>query len=188
MEIILASNSPRRKEILSMLNYEFNVIVSNCNEDIDLLGSDLVLELSKRKAEAVFINNKDKIVIGSDTIVYLNNKVYGKPKDKMDAFNMLKELSNKTHEVITGVTIMSNNNIDSFYDTAYVTFKDLTDKEIFDYIDTLEPMDKAGAYGIQGLGRNLIKEFKGDFYTIMGLPSVILKEHLDNFIKNENKK
>lgn len=182
MDLILASNSPRRKEILESLGLSFRIIPSKTDEDINLLGSDLVMELSKRKALEVFNKNKDSIVIGSDTIVYMNDKVYGKPKNETDAFNMLKELSGKTHEVITGVTIISKNKIDTFYDKAYVTFKDLTDNMIYDYIKTKEPMDKAGSYGIQGEGMKLIKEYNGDFYTIMGLPKTLINSHLKPFL------
>ena len=118
------------------------------------------------------------IIIGSDTIVYINKEILGKPKDSTDAYNMLKKLSNKTHKVITGVAIIKDSHIESFTDVAKVTFKKLTDEEIYEYIDTKEPMDKAGAYAIQGIGSKFIKKVKGDFYTVMGLPKEALTKKL----------
>ena len=183
MEIILASNSPRRKEILESLGYTFRIAPSDIDENINLTGELLVCELAKRKALRIFEYNKNSIVIGSDTIVYFNNKVYNKPKSEEECYFMLKSLSGKTHEVITGVYIASNKECISFYDKAYVTFKELSDQEIYDYIKTKEPFDKAGGYAIQGIGKSLIKEFKGDFYTIMGLPKDLVDYHLKRIIE-----
>lgn len=185
MEIILASNSPRRKEILESLGYKFRVAPTDIDENINLKGEKLVCELAKRKALRIYDYNKDSIVIGSDTIVYYNNKVYNKPKSEEECYFMLKSLSGKTHEVITGVYIASNKEHISFFDKAYVTFKELSDKEIYDYIKTKEPFDKAGGYAIQGIGNKLIKEYNGDFYTIMGLPKDLVNSHLKRLLENE---
>ncbi|MCR5308383.1 MAG: Maf family protein [bacterium] len=183
MDIILASNSPRRKEILESLGYKFRIAPSDIDENIDLKGELLVCELAKRKALRIYDYNKDSIVIGSDTIVYLNGKVYNKPKNEEECYYMLKSLSGKTHEVITGVYIASNKEHISFYDKAYVTFKELTDPDIFNYMKTKEPFDKAGGYAIQGEGSKLIKEYKGDFYTIMGLPKDLVNSHLKRLLE-----
>ena len=185
MEIILASNSPRRKEILESLGYKFRIAPSDIDENIDLNGELLVCELAKRKALRIYEYNKDSIVIGSDTIVYFNNKVYNKPKNEEECYFMLKSLSGKTHEVITGVYIASKIECISFFDKAYVTFKELSDQEIYDYIKTKEPFDKAGGYAIQGIGNALIKEYKGDFYTIMGLPKDLVNSHLKRLLDNK---
>ena len=184
MDIILASNSPRRKEILESLGYKFRIAPSDIDENINLKGEKLVCELAKRKALRIFEYNKDSIVIGSDTIVYYDGKVYNKPKSEEECYFMLKSLSGKTHEVITGVYIASSKECISFYDKAYVTFKNLSDEEIFDYIKTKEPFDKAGGYAIQGIGSRLISEYKGDFYTIMGLPKDLVNSHLKRLLED----
>lgn len=180
--IILASNSPRRREILTSLNINFKCFPADVDENIDLKGNEMVMELARRKAQKVFQSHPEDIILGSDTIVMLNDKIYGKPKDRDDCFNILKELSNKTHSVITGVCIMKRDKTVLFYDEAFVTFKNLEDSDIYDYINTKEPFDKAGGYAIQGIGKRLIKEYKGDFYTIMGLPKEMVRKELKRFV------
>ena len=172
MRLILASGSPRRKEILSYLNIPFEVIVSSFEEKIDENKSleEEIKRLSIGKATTVFKGNKDAIVIGADTIVTINSKVLGKPKDKEDAYQMLKLLSGNKHTVITGVTIISKEKADTFASLSDVYFNRLTDEEIKGYIATNEPMDKAGAYAIQGVGSKFINKIDGDYYAIMGLP------------------
>ena len=182
MELILASNSPRRKEILESLGYKFRIAPADIDENIDLKGEMLVCELAKRKALRIFEYNKDSIVIGSDTIVYYDNKVYNKPKTEEECYYMLKSLSGKTHEVITGVYIASSKEHISFFDKAYVKFKELSDEEIFNYIKTKEPFDKAGGYAIQGKGFDLVDSFKGDIYTIIGLPKDLVNSHLKRLL------
>lgn len=182
MGIILASNSPRRKEILESLGYSFKCSPSNIDENIDLKGERLVCELAKRKCLSIYELYKDSIVIGSDTIVYYDGKVFNKPKNEEECYLMLKTLSGKTHEVITGVYIASKKEHISFYDKAYVKFKDLTDEDIFNYIKTKEPFDKAGGYAIQGKGFDLVDSYMGDLYTIIGLPKDLVDYHLKRLL------
>ncbi len=188
MDIILASGSPRRFELLKQIGLEFKVITSEADEnyDKDRSPADIVMELSLRKAEAVFTDNlphKDTVVIGSDTIVVHKGSILGKPADRDEAFNMLTELSGDVHQVYTGVTLyyFKDNRIfiESFADKADVHFRKLSEKEIKKYIDSGEPMDKAGAYGIQGKGAILVEKIEGDFYTIVGLPVVRVYESLE---------
>ncbi|MBP5444758.1 MAG: septum formation protein Maf [Acholeplasmatales bacterium] len=182
MDIILASNSPRRKEILESLGYKFRIAPADIDENIDLTGERLVCELAKRKALRIYNYNKDSIVIGSDTIVYYNGKVYNKPKSEEECYFMLKSLSGKTHEVITGVYIANPFEPISFFEKAYVTFRELTDEEIYNYIKTKEPFDKAGGYAIQGVGNSLVESYKGDLYTIIGLPKDLVNSHLKRLL------
>lgn len=170
--IILASKSPRRKELMELLKIPFEIIVSDIDEQIDY-NNDLVKEIEKlsyQKASAVYKDNKDALVIGSDTIVKIGNDVLGKPHSLDEARKMLKELSDNTHEVVTGVTIIYKDEIDTFSSVAEVTFYPLSDEEIEEYIHTNEPMDKAGSYAIQGDGAKFIKSINGDYYSIVGLP------------------
>ncbi|MBE6760716.1 MAG: septum formation inhibitor Maf [Ruminococcaceae bacterium] len=168
--LILASNSPRRKELLSMLGYEFCVKASDCDENTTITNpAELVKELSLRKAKAVEINKEDTI-IGSDTVVAINDKILGKPTDKKDAIDMLKMLSGKTHTVYTGITILNNITEITECISCDVTFKNMTDEEIKMYVDSGEPMDKAGAYGIQGKGSAFVEKINGDYFAVVGFP------------------
>ena len=182
MEIILASNSPRRKEILESLGYKFRIAPSDIDENINLTGERLACELAKRKALRIYEYNKESIVIGSDTIVYFNGVVYNKPKSEEECYFMLKSLSGKTHEVITGVYIASKYDHISFFDKTYVTFKELSDEDIYNYIRTKEPFDKAGGYAIQGIGKCLVDKYEGDIYTIIGLPKDLVNSHLKRLL------
>lgn len=170
--VILASKSPRRQELLKYIIEEFEIQVSETDEIIDpeLSSEDLVMELALEKADVVSKLNKDAIVLGFDTLVILDGKPLGKPIDYEDAFNMVKALSNRSHKVVTGCAIVHGDYIDKFYDEAIVTFNEMTDEEIHEYLDTKEPFDKAGAYGIQGFGARYIKSVNGDYYSVMGLP------------------
>ncbi|MDO4500390.1 MAG: Maf family protein [Erysipelotrichaceae bacterium] len=172
MKLILASGSPRRKELLSNLNIPFDIIVADIDESIDhsIPLRKEIERLSYEKAYAVFKDHEDSTVIGSDTIVTLNEKHLGKPKNEEDAFNMLKELQNNKHAVITAVSIISKDKVDTFSVVSDVYFNEMSDEEIREYIKTGEPMDKAGAYAIQGIGSKFIKKIDGDYYAIMGLP------------------
>lgn len=176
--IILASNSPRRKELLSMLGYEFKVMPANCDENIKIKNpKNLVKKLSFLKASCIKTENED-IVIGSDTVVAVRNKILGKPKDTEDASNMLKYLSGKSHTVYTGVTIIKNDTCITKCISSKVKFRKITDQEILDYIKTNEPMDKAGAYAIQGKGSAFVKSIKGDYFSIVGFPCSFIDETL----------
>lgn len=182
--IILASKSPRRRELMEMLKLPFEVIVSDIDERIDY-DNDLVKEiesLSYRKAYAVYKDHQDALVIGSDTIVKIGNDVLGKPRSIEHARNMLKELSGRTHEVVTGVTIICASQVETFSSVAEVTFYPLTEEEIDEYLETNEPMDKAGSYAIQGDAAKFIRSINGDYYTIVGLPIAELYHRLKKYL------
>lgn len=181
--LILASKSPRREKILSDAGIKFIVKPSNVNEEIglELAPEKLAVELAWMKAKHIANLYPNEIVIGADTIVAIDEKSLGKPKDEKDAYQILKLLSNRTHTVFTGVAIVKGDKVRCFVSHAIVTMRNLTDTKIKEYIKTKEPMDKAGAYGIQGEGGKLIKSYKGDFFTIMGLPLKKLLEELKRF-------
>jgi septum formation protein len=181
MQIILASGSPRRKDLLEQAGIEFQVVVSKVEEIIRFQEPDsVVMDLSSQKAMDVADNTQgDCIVIGADTIVAYENEIMGKPVDEEDAFSILWKLQGHTHQVYTGVSIIlkkenekENKKIEkiSFYEKTDVVMYPMTEKEIWDYIATKEPMDKAGAYGIQGKCAIYIKEIHGDYNNVVGLP------------------
>lgn len=187
MEIILASASPRRKEILQNTKLKFEIQKSNIDEVVLENESPLnmVVRLAHEKAFDVAQKNREKLVIGADTIVVLDDEVLGKPKDKNEAYQMIKKLSNKTHKVITGISLINLKQgiVVNDYVVSLVTFKDLSEDSIKDYINTNESLDKAGAYGIQGYGALLVDNIQGDYFNIVGLPisklSDLLKDHFD---------
>ncbi|MFA5310648.1 MAG: Maf family protein [Candidatus Paceibacterota bacterium] len=183
MKIILASTSPRRKELLSKTGLIFETKESGYDEEMHLQMSpeELSEHLSFNKAKAVFKNNKDAIVIAADTFVVFNGKYLGKPKTKEEARDMLNMLSGQEHEIITGVTVMSSNKTVSFNSKAKVYMKKLSAETIDNYIKTGEPLDKAGAYAIQEKGAVLIEKVDGDFFGAVGLPIGRLSEELKNF-------
>lgn len=184
MKIILASASERRKELLSKLADNFSVIISDFDEDSVEFGGDYgnyVIQLSRGKASAVAKKIKDEaVIIACDTIVALDGAVLGKPKDREDAIEMLKRLSGRTHEVFSGLTVLNNKNqeIISDYTKTEVTFSKLTQDEIERYVDSGEPMDKAGAYGVQGYGGVFVERINGCYYSVVGLPINKLKNIL----------
>ncbi len=185
MNIILASASPRRKEILENANVKFDVVKSTINEVIldQELPSQVVMRLAFEKCMDIASKNENDLVIGADTIVVLDDIILGKPKDKEDATSMIKKLSGKTHQVITGISLINLNVNKKIIDyvVSNVKFKDLSEEDIKDYIQTNESLDKAGAYGIQGYGAILVEEIQGDYFNIVGLPisrlSDLLKKH-----------
>ncbi len=180
MELILASNSPRRKEILKEMGYSFSVVPSLFDESgVEECGEETAKLLALFKAREVFsrVNRKDVVVLGADTIVYYNDKILGKPKVRVDAFNMLKELSGKTHKVITGYAIISEQKTYNEIVVSEVTFNDFSDEFINEYIDNKKPFDKAGSYGIQD-GYNLVKKLSGSYNNVVGLPSEKIGEIL----------
>ncbi len=180
MKIILASGSPRRREILAKLGTDFEVIVSDKEEVITSdVPEDVVKELSSMKAQAVFDEvlekeTEDFLVIGADTVVACDGKILGKPKDAGDAARMLHSLSGRAHEVYTGVTVKIRRNSMmeevQFAECTKVHVYPMLDSEIVNYIGTGEPMDKAGAYAIQGLFAPYIERIEGDYYNIVGFP------------------
>jgi len=184
MEIILASASPRRRELLDWLGWKFSVCVSDAEETITKTQpGEIVEELSALKAKAVFDKKKEEmqsdiLVIGADTIVVHEGKVLGKPAEEADAVKMLESLQGNTHQVYTGVTLYyrwrGEEKMTSFHESAEVTFYPMSAEEIHWYVKSGEPMDKAGAYGIQGLGGRFVKEIRGDYSTIVGLPAARL--------------
>lgn len=183
MKIILASASPRRQELLKYIVPEFEIIPADVDETLpEGTVSEKAAEfLASKKAKHIAKQYPDSVVIGSDTVVIIDGIILGKPADKSDAERMLKLLSGRTHKVITGVCIAYGEKTDSFSCETKVTFYPLTDKEILDYIATGEPMDKAGAYGIQGYGSVLAEGIEGDFFNVMGLPVAMLKRRLEKF-------
>ncbi|MFI3325407.1 MAG: Maf family protein [Clostridia bacterium] len=182
-QIILASASPRRSDILKTCGFQFDLIVPKVDESQikSTSPSKLVCDLAKLKANAIDIN-ENQIVISADTVVALDGVIYGKPKDEKEAFDILKSLSNKTHKVFTGVCLKTTSEIKVFYVESTIVFYELSDKEILDYIKTGEPMDKAGAYGIQGKGGLLVKEVHGDYFNIVGLPVARLNRELQSLL------
>ncbi|MEG0050556.1 MAG: Maf family protein [Terrisporobacter sp.] len=187
MDMILASKSPRRREILENTKVKFSIQDSQIDEVMieNEPPKETVMRLAYEKALKVANDNKDALVIGADTIVVIDDTILGKPKDEAEAYNMIKLLSGKTHNVITGFALI-NLSLDKKvidYELSTVTFKELSEESIKDYIKTNESLDKAGAYGIQGYGSLLVKEIQGDYFNIVGLPiskiSNALKEIFD---------
>lgn len=174
MKIILASKSPRRKEILEKMGVDFVIEVADADESVgsELSPVEAVCEISKRKADAVFQRHEceDCIIISADTVVVIDGKIIGKPKDENDAFNIIKSLSGKTHEVYTGFTVCGNGKSKTDFEVTKVRFKDLVDDDIRRYVATGEPMDKAGAYGIQQKGNLFVEYIHGDYYNVVGFP------------------
>lgn len=171
-KIILASASPRRQELIAHITNDFVVITKDTDETVsgDMSPTDAVKLIAKRKAMAVYVENPENIVIGADTIVVLDGEIMGKPKNNTDAENMLHKLSGKTHTVYTGVHIVGKELEENLICGTEVLFETLTHEEILEYIATGEPMDKAGAYGIQGYGSKFVREIRGDFFNVMGFP------------------
>jgi len=170
MRVILASASPRRQELLKEIYPQFEVKVADIDETLnkELNLRDALQELAKRKALAV--NEVNTLIIAADTIVVLNEEILGKPHNDLNAKAMLKKLNGKTHQVYTAYCLLKDDLVYTNINQSDVTFYEMSNSEINDYIQTKEPLDKAGAYGIQGHGQKFIKEIKGDYYSIMGLP------------------
>ena len=183
--LILASKSPRRKELMEYVGEEFIVSSADVDESYDeKLSPDKIVEyLSYIKAMP--LNNDENIVIGADTVVSVDGNILGKPKDEKDAFDMLKKLSGREHTVYTGVTLAKGEKVKTFSVATKVYFYELSDEEILEYLKSGEPMDKAGAYGIQGKGCVFIEKIDGDYFNVVGLPVSRLKKELDK-MKGEN--
>ncbi|MEZ5106784.1 MAG: Maf-like protein [Draconibacterium sp.] len=182
---ILASKSPRRQELLNSLGIEFEVRTEDTEEDFpeDLKKEEIPVYLAKSKAEPFFKQlNENDLLITADTIVWLNGEVLGKPANKEEAVSMLRKLSGKKHEVISGVCLTSNTKNKAFYSISEVQFKELSSAEIDFYVSKFNPLDKAGAYGIQEwIGFIGITHIEGSFYNVMGLPIQKLYEEIQKF-------
>ena len=174
MRFILASASPRRKELLEQIGVTFDILPATGEEVITKeLPGEVVMELAKQKAEEVAKTaGADALVLGADTVVAYEGKILGKPKDEADALRMLTMLSGKEHEVYTGVALIDNRDqsMENFFERTKVTMYPVSEEEIRDYIAGGEPMDKAGAYAIQGLGAKFIQKIEGDYNNVVGLP------------------
>ncbi len=183
MDIILASQSPRRRELLERMGLTgFRVVSPDVDENLgeELPPAELVSRLSRRKAQAVAQQVKqDALIVAADTVVALEGTILGKPADELSAFRMLTTLSGARHQVYTGLTVLRGEEVCTEYEVTDVTFRELSEGEIEDYIRTGEPMDKAGAYGIQGYGALFIEGIQGDYYNVMGLPVCRLGRILD---------
>ncbi|MFD2036860.1 Maf family nucleotide pyrophosphatase [Belliella marina] len=183
--LILASKSPRRNELLKGLGITFSVRTKDTDESYPSAMDvyEVAGYLSEKKASAFLQEiEEDEVLITADTVVISNNEILGKPKDKEDAFRMIKSLSGGTHEVVTGITITSLAKQVSLQDKVRVSFKKLDDQEIEYYIDTFKPFDKAGAYGIQEwIGYVAVDRIEGSFYTVMGLPVHLVYDQLKNW-------
>lgn len=182
-KIILASKSPRRRELINYIFHNVEICASNWEEVYpDGLPFDEIPSfLAVGKAREIAQKNPDTLVISADTGVFFNGRMLGKPQNEDQAEQMLKLLSGNTHVVITGCCLCKNGKTLTFSEKTSVIFYPLTEKEIKDYIATGEPMDKAGAYGIQGLGGLFIKEIYGDYYNVVGLPIARLKREIERF-------
>ena len=183
-KIILASASPRRKELMELAGYDFEVICADIVEVVpeEAMPQEVVMSLALQKAQAVAAEHKEAVVIGSDTVVALDGKILGKPHSEQEACEMLRSLSGRTHKVFTGVAIVCGGKVKNFFDETDVEFYSLGDDEIKKYVATGEPTDKAGAYGIQGKGSVLVKRINGDFFSVMGLPIAKLYRDMSDFV------
>jgi septum formation protein len=174
--VLLASSSPRRRELLTMIGIAHEVLPADIDEAY-LPGETPIAHaerLARTKADTIAQVAPDAVVIGADTIVVIDEDVLGKPRDESHAAAMLRQLSGRTHEVYTAVAVARGKRIDSAVEVVSVTFRELMDEEIRSYIATREPMDKAGAYGIQGYGATIVQRIDGDFFAVMGLSLVRL--------------
>lgn len=184
MKIVLASQSPRRKELLGRMGLEFVTQASKIDESAfdGLEARELVATLSREKAQWIARQlDGETLVIGADTVVVRDGAALGKPKDAEDAVAMLLSLSGRDHQVCTGVTVCRGDRVLTQVEETQVTFRDLTEAEVRQYVSTGEPMDKAGAYGIQGLGGLLVKGIRGDYSNVVGLPVCRLGQMLKDF-------
>ena len=181
--LILASGSPRRRELLTQMGYSFEIQVPDVDENVDGHVRDVVAILSRRKAEAVAATRAEGVVIASDTLVSLDGAALGKPRDAADAHRMLAALSGRTHEVFTGVTIIdaASGRSETRAVRTGVRFRELSESEIDQYIATGEPMDKAGAYAIQGGAHGFVEGFDGSYENVIGFPVDDIREMLKDF-------
>lgn len=185
-KVILASASPRRQELIKLIFNKVEILPADCDETLPQgIGAREAVEyLSKIKNEAASqLTEKENLVISADTVVAVDEKILGKPVDMDDARRMISLLSGKVHQVYTGVTLSLNGKIKTFSEKTDVEFFNLTTEEIEEYINTAEPYDKAGAYGIQGKAGLLVKGINGDYYNVVGFPVARLKREIQEFIR-----
>lgn len=184
--LILGSKSPRRQEILTMAGYKFKVVVSDVNEEVVATSiTDMSLKIAKKKCDAIFKDYPNDIVVTADTIVVIDGKVLGKPKDKDDARYMINMIQGKCHEVYTSVVVKTKTEEEEFLEKTKVYVRKMTEDEIEEYINMVEPYDKAGAYAIQGYFAKYIEKIAGDYYNVMGLPISRLSNILDKLKKGK---
>ena len=171
MQLILASQSPRRKELMGLFRIPFLIRAADIDETMDpaFSAQQEVARLSREKAEAT-PRGADDVVIAADTVVVLEDRILGKPADREDALRMLQALSGRDHQVITGMTVLRGDRVLVHTESTDIHFRELSQREILRYVDTGEPMDKAGAYGIQGEAALFVEKMNGDYYNVMGLP------------------
>lgn len=188
-QLILASKSPRRKELLSWLKIPFEIIVSDVDEDISPRSPEVMaMDIAHLKGEDIFSKlnfskYSNPVVVAADTVVALDNRLYAKPKDIDDARRILKELSGKTHKVVTGVYIKKMNTQEELFSvTSYVEFRDIPDDILETYLETGESLDKAGAYGIQGAGLMFIGKLEGSYSNVVGFPLSDFVERLRKYL------
>jgi septum formation protein len=176
LQVILASSSPRRRELLNLIGVKHEVRPADVNES--LLAGELPVphaeRLARAKALTVAAREPTAVVIGADTIVVVDEEILGKPQDQADAYRMLSALSGREHRVVTAVAVARGSEVVASVEEVQVTFRRLSENEISGYIATGEPMDKAGSYGIQGYGATIVQKVDGDFFAVMGLPLVRL--------------
>ena len=183
-KLILASKSPRRKQILTLADIEFEIIAEDTPESYpeDLAINQIPIHIALQKALQIKKDYPDRKILAADTIVVLGDEIIGKPKDKADAMMLLGKLSGQTHQVITGVVILQGDEVQSFADLTTVTFNTLTPAQIEYYVDQCKPYDKAGAYGAQDwIGMVAIKKINGSYFTVMGMPMHLVYAHLNDF-------
>lgn len=185
-KIILASQSPRRRLLLAQIGLEdFSVLVPRADESYDpaLPPREIVSAICRKKAEAAqaMADDPEALIIAADTMVFLDGLRLGKPQDRQEAFSMLSALSGRTHHVCTGVTVCRGGRLETRAETTAVTFRALTEREIWNYIRSGEPADKAGAYGVQGKAALFVSGIQGDYFNVMGLPLFLLGRMLADF-------
>lgn len=190
MPVILASSSPRRKELLTLAGIDFVIDSPRCEETLpkNISPEDGAVYLSLKKAEEISERHPCGIVLAADTVVSLSGEILGKPKQAEECFSMLRSLSGKTHSVFTGVTIKKGEKVHSFVSCTRVEFYELTDEEIYSYIETGDSFDKAGGYGIQSGGYILVKKIDGDYFNVVGLPLARTVRELKKFLNKQESK
>ena len=186
MRIILASQSPRRRQLLGQIGVEyFEILVPEADESYDpaLPPEEIVASICRKKAKAAgaLADDPGALIIAADTMVFLGDLRLGKPRDQVDAYTMLSALSGRTHQVCTGVSVCRGERMETRTETTAVTFRELTQDEIWGYIRTGDPMDKAGAYGVQGRAALFVTGIQGDYFNVMGLPLCLLGRMLEEF-------